>query len=190
MARVEGLAGLSLRALARQVGMEPQSLYTYFASKNALYDAMFAQANAELMARQQAAVDPDPLTTFVNALRAFVSFCTEDPIRYLLLFQRTIPGFSPSAESMRLAAQVLELPRDTLARLGVTDPQALDLVTATVGGLVAQQTANEPGGQRWTQLTDRLIAMFLREVGVLPSDGRNPRASDPAAPPSESFTVR
>ena len=38
MIRADGLAALSLRALAHAVDMEPQSLYTYFASKNALYD--------------------------------------------------------------------------------------------------------------------------------------------------------
>lgn len=166
MARTEGLAGLSLRALARAVGMEPQSLYNYFPSKNALYDALFAEANTELVTRQTAAIEPDPLATFTNGVRAFVSFCAEDPVRYLLLFQRTIPGFTPSPASMRLAAQSLDLARTTLQRLGVDDPQALDLMTAIFGGLVAQQTANQPQGQRWTQLTDRAIDMFLREVGA------------------------
>jgi AcrR family transcriptional regulator len=40
--RGDGVAALSLRALAHAVDMEPQSVYTYFASKNALYDRMFA----------------------------------------------------------------------------------------------------------------------------------------------------
>ena len=51
MVRADGLAALSLRALAHAVDMEPQSLYTYFASKNALYDRMFADGNLELARR-------------------------------------------------------------------------------------------------------------------------------------------
>jgi AcrR family transcriptional regulator len=39
----DGLAGLSLRALADEVHMRPQSLYSYFDSKHAIYDAMYAQ---------------------------------------------------------------------------------------------------------------------------------------------------
>jgi AcrR family transcriptional regulator len=43
LARVRGLAGFSLRDLAQAVQMRHQSLYTYFPSKQAIYDAMFAQ---------------------------------------------------------------------------------------------------------------------------------------------------
>src|SRR3979409_525344 len=43
LARTEGLAGLSLRDVARKIGMRPPSLYWYFDSKHAIYDAMFAQ---------------------------------------------------------------------------------------------------------------------------------------------------
>ncbi|HLY82361.1 MAG TPA: helix-turn-helix domain-containing protein, partial [Acidimicrobiales bacterium] len=45
LARTEGLAGLSLRDLARKVGMQAPSLYSYFDSKHAIYDAMFAQGS-------------------------------------------------------------------------------------------------------------------------------------------------
>ena len=38
-----GVAGISLRELAADVGMRAPSLYTYFPSKDAIYDAMFAE---------------------------------------------------------------------------------------------------------------------------------------------------
>ncbi|OIV39513.1 hypothetical protein BIV57_00690 [Mangrovactinospora gilvigrisea] len=143
--------------------MEPQSLYTYFHSKNALYDALFAEAYAELLSRQRAAAHPDPQVAFTRIAHAFVHYCTEDPVRYLLLFQRTVPGFTPGPDGMRSAVEVLDLVRDILARLGIGDPEALDVLTAVLGGIAAQQTANEPGGRRWTGLTDRAVTMFLRE---------------------------
>src|ERR1700712_1526999 len=54
LARARGLAGWSLRDIADEVGMRTPSLYVYFDSKNALYDAMFADGYAALMARIEA----------------------------------------------------------------------------------------------------------------------------------------
>ena len=54
LAREQGIAGVSLHALAREVGMRQPSLYEYFDSKNALYDAMFADGNRQLIERLDA----------------------------------------------------------------------------------------------------------------------------------------
>jgi AcrR family transcriptional regulator len=165
MARREGLASLSLRQLARAVGMEPQSLYTYFASKHAIYDAMFAQGNEALLARRaDIDVDSDPVDALRQMAHGFVEFCTEDTTRYSLMFQRSIPGFEPSPESYALAQRVLDIGRERLAALGVKDQAGLDLYTALISGLVSQQISNDPGGSRWTRHTDRLMDMYLREV--------------------------
>src|SRR4051812_5035107 len=51
LSRGRGLAGWALRDVAEAVGMRAPSLYVYFASKNALYDAMFADGYAALLAR-------------------------------------------------------------------------------------------------------------------------------------------
>src|SRR5687768_270893 len=49
LARQHGLASISLRDLADQVGLRQPSLYAYFDSKLALYDAMFADGNRQLI---------------------------------------------------------------------------------------------------------------------------------------------
>lgn len=166
-ARTDGLSALSLRGLARSVGMEPQSLYTYFASKADIYDAMFLEANHDLLTRQQPPADvKDPLQHFLAGAHAFVAFATEDPVRYLLLFQRTVPGFTPSAASMAVAMQVLAAPVAALGDLGVHDPTDVDLVLSGLVGLVAQQNTNEPHGTRWRTLTERMVMALLREVGA------------------------
>ena len=43
----EGLAGLSLRDLAGRAGITTPTLYAYFDSKHAIYDAMFGRAATE-----------------------------------------------------------------------------------------------------------------------------------------------
>jgi AcrR family transcriptional regulator len=165
LVRANGLGALSMRELGARVGLRAQSLYVYFPSKHAIYDAMFADANRELLERRQElgpAADP---TAALRALaRQFVEFCIEDPVRYQLLFQRTIPGFEPSEESYAVAREVLDWGRRVLAGVGATDPADVDLYTALIAGLVAQQNSNEPGGDRWTRQLDRVIDMYLAEV--------------------------
>jgi hypothetical protein len=94
----------------------------------------------------------------------FVRFCTEDPARYQLMFQRTIPGFEPSEESYAVAVRIIEIAREDLAAAGVTDRRGLDLYTGLVAGLIAQQLANEPRGDRWVGLVDEALDMFFEHV--------------------------
>jgi AcrR family transcriptional regulator len=162
LVREEGVAALSVRGLGTRVGMRAQSLYVYFPSKHAIYDAMFAQANTELLRRLQDGPEPgDPITSLHRRARAFVEFCTEDPARYQLLFQRTIPGFEPSPEAYAPAVRFLANTQELLALNGVTEARHLDLWTALITGLVDQQVSNDPGGDRWTGLIDESIDMFL-----------------------------
>jgi AcrR family transcriptional regulator len=165
LARERGLAGLSLRDIAAKIGMRPPSLYWYFESKHAIYDAMFAEGNLEMLRRMAAEDWPDePRALMCRLARIFVEFSSEDPARSQLLFQRTIPDFKPSAESYALAVEVLDGGREILADAGVTDPASFDLWTAVVGGLASQQLANDPGGDRWLRLVDDAVDMYADHV--------------------------
>ena len=165
MVRAEGLASLSLRALARAVGIEPQSLYTYFPSKHAVYDAMFAEGNRELLRRLQSVDWPDePRATLLALGELSLRFDTEDAARSQLLFDRVIPGFEPSPESYAVAVQALELCRAQLERVGLGDQVAVDLFTALTAGLATQQRANDPGGDRWLRLLGDVVDMYLAHL--------------------------
>ncbi|MGI8899545.1 MAG: TetR/AcrR family transcriptional regulator [Nocardioides sp.] len=160
--RDEGLAALSLRDLAHRAGITTPTVYAYFESKHAIYDAMFGQAAEDFAAHMARSYDTnDPRDLLVAALHRFVDFCIGDLPRYQLLFQRTIPGFEPSAGSFSPAARALAVAHGHLADNGVTDPRHLDLWTAVTTGLVDQQVSNDPGGDRWVRLIDDAIAMFL-----------------------------
>lgn len=160
--RENGLAGLSMRDLARRAGITTPTLYAYFDSKNAIYDAMFAQAAAEFTDHMTASYDSaGPRDVLLAAARRFMEFCVGNVARYQLLFQRTIPGFEPSAESYAYAVAALEGSRQRLAANGITDPRHLDMWTALTTGLVDQQISNDPGGRRWMRLLDDSVEMFL-----------------------------
>ena len=162
LVRDEGLAGLSLRDLARRAGITAPTVYAYFDSKNAIYDAMFGRAATEFFERMAEPFNSDnPREVLAESARRFSQFCTNSPAHYQLLFQRTIPGFEPSPESYAPAVRSLALARGRLALNGVTETRHLDMWTALITGLVDQQVSNDPGGDRWTRLIDESVDMFL-----------------------------
>ena len=163
LVREEGLAALTLRDLAKRAKITTPTVYAYFDSKHAIYDAMFGQAATEFadLSSELEAVADDPQVLFAESMRSFVDFCTSDVARYQLLFQRTIPGFEPSAESYAPAVRALEGLRARFARHGITNPRHVDMWTAMLTGVVDQQISNDPGGDRWARLIDDCVAMFL-----------------------------
>ncbi len=171
LVREHGLAGLSIRDLGERVGMRAQSIYSYFASKLEIYDAMFLEgyhAFARSMDQVSESVQPtgDPRGTPRLMAHTFLEFCTSDPARYQLLFQRTIPGFEPSPQSWAVALQAYEQQRQLLAGVGIHDQATLDLWTAMLTGLADQQISNDPGGDRWERLVDRAVDMLLTDAQI------------------------
>ena len=166
LAREHGLAGISMRDLGDRVGMRAQSVYSYFASKDEIYDAMFREGFDSFLA--WTAVSPPAGTVPLDVVRfhadRFFRFCADDPVRYQLLFLRTIPGFEPSPASFAVAIDALAHMEAQLTQIGTDDPDAADLSTALFTGLVSQQLANDPGGTRWYRLVDRAAHMLMLEI--------------------------
>ena len=164
LVRRDGIAGLSLRDLAAGVGMRAPSLYTYFPSKNALFDAMFAEG-MRYFAEQILASPPGQtaLEALRNRARTFVRVAVEDPFRYQLLFQRPIPGFAPSDESLAIGLTTLASTREIAEAAGLRGQRALDLFMATTHGIAGMQIANEPGGDRWARLADEAVDMLVAQ---------------------------
>ncbi len=163
LAAEHGLAGFSLRDLARALGMAAPSLYRYFDSKMALYDAMFAEGYRELLERD---LPPQPQVRaqLRQLAHAYAAFCVEDPVRAQLLFQRTLPGFEPSEESWALAQQSYDRRVGSLLVFDGVVQEDLDLYTALVTGIVSQQLSNDPGGNRWIRLLDEAVDMLATRI--------------------------
>jgi len=169
VARERGLASVTLRDVADRVGMRPPSLYSHFSSKNAIYDAMYGQAWTDYLAVFEAASGrrpKPPRAALKHIAHTFFDFAVADLARYQLMNQRSIPGFEPTPESYAPAIRVFERLREAMAALGVRESAAIDLCTALVGGLVDQQLANDPGGDRWERLIDRAVDMYADHLGI------------------------
>ncbi len=162
LVRGEGIAALSLRELAAKVGMRAPSLYTYFPSKNDLYDAMYAQGMRQFAeALSSSPPGRNAKQTLRNRARTFVGTAVRDPFRFQLLFERPIPGFVPSAESLAIGLTALAATRETAEAAGLRGQRVFDLFMATTRGLAGMQIANEPGGDRWAGLVDEAVDMLV-----------------------------
>ncbi|HCG01216.1 MAG TPA: TetR/AcrR family transcriptional regulator [Chloroflexi bacterium] len=162
IARESGIATVGLREVARRAGMRAPSLYEYFDSKRAIYDAMFAEGYDEFLLLAPSNNDPRPPRRLAVAwLRRYFAFCRTDVARYQLLFQPAVPGFHPSDESMLKAQRALKMLDEFLDRAGITRPGASEIWTALVTGMVNQQVANDPAGNRWERLAEESVEMFF-----------------------------
>jgi AcrR family transcriptional regulator len=162
IAAESGLAAVSLHEVARRVGIRQPSLYGYVSSKLDLYDAMFAQAYEQLLAR----LDSSPPSgtareQLLHISRVVLDFAVENPSRQQLIFQRTIPGFEPSTASYALAKRLVDRSVSLLSALGAGSPAHAEVYTSLIAGLGGQQIANDPGGDRFTRHLEAVLGMFL-----------------------------
>jgi hypothetical protein len=105
-------------------------------------------------------------------------FCVNDPVRHQLMFQRTIPDFEPSERSYAVAQAAYDQVVGPLTAIGL-DQSGIDLWTATLTGLVTQQLANDPGGDRWAVLVDPAVDMVFAATGLAGTKTRAKTNSNP-----------
>jgi AcrR family transcriptional regulator len=152
--REQGVAALNLQEVARRVGMRAPSLYNYFPSKLAIYEALFALGMR--MYREQTEVSfahyGATWEGIQDAIEVYMAFALENPELYQLVFERPVPGFVPSPAGLEEASKLLEMGRRYAAEVvdsGTLDPPisaeaTLNLLIALMHGLTAQHLANEP----------------------------------------------
>ena len=172
VARSKGLVELTLRDVADRVGMRAPSLYGHFASKHAIYDAMFEQAWSDYEATipdLEGALPSHPRTAMRAIAAHFYDFTATDLARHQLMNQSVIAGFSPSSEAYAPSVRVLERAHRTVVALTGARTEDVEVWVALVGGLINQHHANDAGGSRHRVLLDRGVDMWADAVGLPPS---------------------
>jgi AcrR family transcriptional regulator len=177
----QGVAGLSIGEIARRMGIRPPSLYVYFPSKHALYDALFARGAQAILAAMQAWAVEHPVAS-VNTLEEILLDQAETFARWALqhtpysqlLFWRPVPGFTPSPQAYEPAVRLTELAEEQFAQLqhqglmraDVPAGQILRDWTILIAGVCSQQLSNAPHESfnegRFTAALPGLVAMFAR----------------------------
>ena len=107
-----GAATLSLRAIAREMGMTAPGLYRYYKDRDALVTALIVDAYASLGDSQIASIADLPLSDHSRRLKAtglaYRQWALTYPQRYLLIFGTPLPGYhAPMEVTQPVAARSL-----------------------------------------------------------------------------------
>ena len=119
-----GAGGLSMSEIARRIGIRQPSLYKYFGSLHAVYDALFARGLERNGAAVQAAIEQGPggVATIRAAARAVVRWAVENPALAQLLYWRPVPGFAPTAATIAVSVQQMDQ-----LRAGFAEPPSIGI---------------------------------------------------------------
>ncbi len=114
----QGAAGLSLRAVARDVGMVSSALYHYFDSRDTLLTALIIDAYDQLadqVGDAEAAVARDDLVGRWRAVAtATRSWALADPHQYALVYGSPVPGYAAPQDTVGPATRVTRVLADIL----------------------------------------------------------------------------
>ncbi|WP_216893582.1 TetR/AcrR family transcriptional regulator [Nocardia alni] len=167
--REQGIDHLSLRDLARQVGVSHAAPRRHFADRKALLDALAEAGFARLGDSVRAAIDgsEDYREQLLGAGRAFVEFAANDANLFELMFAAKLDEPSPALEkaSTRLfaayGALIEEGQRADVLPPG--DPWRLQLLlAATMQGIAVLVTSGRAPGEMIDPLVTDAVALFTR----------------------------
>ncbi|GAA3140922.1 TetR/AcrR family transcriptional regulator [Streptomyces echinatus] len=106
----EGAAKLSLRAVARELGMVSSALYRYFPSRDDLLTALIIDAYDSLGAASErardAACDVPPPARWIAVCETVRGWALAHPHEYALIYGSPVPGYSAPDTTVRAAARV------------------------------------------------------------------------------------
>ena len=153
MLEARGEAGLTLRALAAELGTGAGGLYHHFAGKDALLAELAVDGFAELgrwMAMATAA--PGDRTPFNACGHAYVGFTRHRPALYAIMYNERILANHPCVRQAEAAA--FDTFRDSLGGHGIAEAQADDVALAFwalargVASLSCRMDRDRPGATK------------------------------------------
>ncbi|MEU8585986.1 TetR/AcrR family transcriptional regulator [Streptomyces sp. NPDC048664] len=108
-----GASGLSLNAIAKELGMSGPALYRYFAGRDELITALIRDAYRGLADTFRAAASSGAGPTgLAHALRGWA---LEDPQRYFLIYGTPVPGYQAPDDITAIAKEIMSALLDVCA---------------------------------------------------------------------------
>ncbi|MFT6434537.1 MAG: AcrR family transcriptional regulator [Candidatus Azotimanducaceae bacterium] len=129
---------LSLRGLARDIGVSQTAPYRHFESKGALFVALaifgFKLLRDEVgAAREEAGSDPE--NVLIQQGLAYINWAEKNPEKYQLFFDSNVGGYPPDAELHRVGAESFQDVLDTI-EAGIAAEIFLDKPVIELGAIV------------------------------------------------------
>ncbi|MFF4258912.1 TetR/AcrR family transcriptional regulator [Streptomyces sp. NPDC001663] len=126
----EGAAKLSLRAVARELGMVSSALYRYFPSRDDLLTALIIDAYDSVgeaaESAHAAAADAGPVQRWTAVCEAARAWALAHPHEYALIYGSPVPGYTAPDTTVPAASRVglvlLAIIRDAIKGPGMTFP--------------------------------------------------------------------
>jgi AcrR family transcriptional regulator len=149
-------ANLSLRAVARDMGMVSSALYRYFPSRDDLLTALIVDAYNALgeaveMADAGIADRSQLRARWLAAARAIRGWALAQPAEYALIFGSPVPGYAAPADTIVAAARtpivLIRILADSFAS-GALRPAAGDLPAARAGARMTDAIRADLGRAR------------------------------------------
>lgn len=185
-----GATGLSLRAVARDVGMVSSAVYRYFPSRDALLTALIIDAYNSLGAAVEAAEARVPRDDLDGRWRALClatrRWALADPHQYALVYGSPVPGYAAPQDTVGPATRVTRLLGDLLVDIATCDgsgteerrdthqPGAVDLAVAPVGRYTEGRVPTDlmvRGVMAWTYLFGAVsFELFGQRHNVIEED--------------------
>jgi AcrR family transcriptional regulator len=171
-----GADGLSLRAVAKELGMVSSALYRYYPSRDDLLTALIIDAyNALGAAAEQASAGPGPARErLIAACHAVRDWARSNPQEYALVYGSPVPGYRAPEATIgpasrvplafagivrdALAAGELAAPREALPVTGVLAGQAVTLSEVLARAAAAPAAPGAPAGVPPDALVRAVIA--------------------------------
>lgn len=138
----EGVAGLSLRKVAKQAGVSHAAPYAHFADKQALIAAISTEGFKQLSARIEAvrlALTDSPSALLVEVGWAYVQFALNDPDRFKLMFSSVLEKEKEYPDFVEISRQNFEQlvsVVETCQQAGVLTAGSSDVVAVSLWSAV------------------------------------------------------
>ena len=174
-----GYAGVTLRALADELGCSRMTPYRYFKDKADILAAVRAEGFRRLAEREEAAASgaSGPMQRVEAVSRAYLRFAADEPDSYRLMFEFPEKALSSSAtpelrrQATRSQLPLLEAIREA-GRAGVIDGDTATvahLLWAALHGLVALHLSNHLQlGRGFEELSDALLTLLAGTMRIVP----------------------
>ncbi len=179
--REHGDSAISLRALARQLGVSAPALYRHFADRESLLAELAISGFQWLRQRLLSVDQSDSRQALIGIGLAYVAFAQQEPNLYRLMFGgRVLPqGVHPRLdEAGKNAFQVLEDTIASASERGYLKPMPLALMTATAWSLVHGLSlltidGHLPAADTESHLAEGVTSLLLDGAIATPPNSKN-----------------
>jgi AcrR family transcriptional regulator len=158
--------GLSLRAVARELGMVSSALYRYFPSRDDLLTALIIDAYDAVgkAAEDAVAAGSGAGRQWAAACRAIRAWALAHPHEYALIYGSPVPGYRAPEATIGPASRV------PLAFVSVLSGAAAKGTAAAPGGPGAPDGGTRPGGELASQAAALAAALAASGAPAVPAD--------------------